>query len=230
MTLFGIDPHEHGSPNLHLVKEHLRDYAIFLSDLLRADVEFVDLNFKRVVGTGYYESANDLISNGTIYTEVFKTKKHILIDAPKKHQVCQACALRGRCLQKIEIAYPIISDGKLAGAVGISSSSATERQHIAASINLFLFLLNKTCMFLGKQLAASSELLHSMQRIDELETDLAEKIAESSSDGSIRKLVDVERVEIEKALDHFGRDTAGKQKAAKALGIGIATLYRKIND
>jgi len=225
-----LNLHEPNTPGLHLVAEHLRDYATFLSDLLRTDVEFVDLNFKRVVGTGYYESANDIISNGTIYTEVFKTEKYILIDAPKKHAVCQLCNLRGRCLQKIEIAYPIMSGGKIAGAVGISSSSATERQHIAASINLFLFILNRTCMFLGKQLAASTALLRSMQQVKEFEKDLAERIAESSSDSSIRKLADVELIEIEKALEHFGRDTAGKQKAAKALGIGIATLYRKIND
>jgi len=225
-----ISLHEHDAPNLHMVKEHLRDYAGFLSELLRADVEFVDLNYRRVVGTGFYESANDLISSGAIYAEVFRTEKYILIDDPRKHAVCQQCKLRNKCLEKIEIAHPIIANGKIAGAVGIASTSATERQHIMSSIKFLLFLLNKTCMFLGKQLAIGTALAHAVQRIERLETDLSERDAAASLPNSIRKLVDVERVEIEKALDFFGRDTAGKQKAAKALGIGIATLYRKINE
>ena len=38
----------------------------------------------------------------------------------------------------------------------------------------------------------------------------------------------MERRAIQRALAHFGADTKGKQDAAKALGIGIATLYRKL--
>ena len=34
--------------------------------------------------------------------------------------------------------------------------------------------------------------------------------------------------EIEKALRIFGDDTEGKKQAAKALGISLATLYRKL--
>jgi len=85
-------------------------------------------------------------------------------------------------------------------------------------------------MFLGKQLVVSFALLRSLQRIDELEADIAAKNAEANALGEIRKLADVELAEIEKALNFYGRDTSGKQKAAKALGIGIATLYRKINE
>nr|WP_315629476.1 sigma 54-interacting transcriptional regulator [Clostridium perfringens] len=46
----------------------------------------------------------------------------------------------------------------------------------------------------------------------------------------IRELKDIESEYINKALDLYGRDTAGKKKAAKKLGIGIATLYRKIGE
>ena len=36
--------------------------------------------------------------------------------------------------------------------------------------------------------------------------------------------------EIRKALNIYGYDTKGKKIAAKKLGIGIATLYRKIEE
>ena len=38
----------------------------------------------------------------------------------------------------------------------------------------------------------------------------------------------VEKNYIEKALKIFGRDTEGKKKIADKMGIGLTTLYRKI--
>lgn len=44
----------------------------------------------------------------------------------------------------------------------------------------------------------------------------------------IRSLREIEQAEIKKAIDYYGDSTEGKMQAAKALGIGIATLYRKL--
>lgn len=41
-------------------------------------------------------------------------------------------------------------------------------------------------------------------------------------------LKDLEKQEIQKALQLYGTDTEGKKQAAKALGISLATLYRKM--
>ena len=48
------------------------------------------------------------------------------------------------------------------------------------------------------------------------------------ADTSIRLLSDVEHEHILKAVAFYGDNTRGKQMAAKQLGIGIATLYRKL--
>ena len=40
----------------------------------------------------------------------------------------------------------------------------------------------------------------------------------------------LEEAAIKKALELFGTDSAGKQMAADKLGIGIATLYRKMKQ
>lgn len=45
----------------------------------------------------------------------------------------------------------------------------------------------------------------------------------------ILSLQEIEKTYIIKALDTFGRDVKGKKAAAKKLGLGMATLYRKIN-
>lgn len=47
---------------------------------------------------------------------------------------------------------------------------------------------------------------------------------------TIRTLKEVETDYILKALDYYGNDTKGKKAAADKLGIGIATLYRKLED
>lgn len=47
---------------------------------------------------------------------------------------------------------------------------------------------------------------------------------------SIRPLREIEREHILQAIKVYGSTTKGKQLAAKQLGIGIATLYRKLED
>lgn len=50
------------------------------------------------------------------------------------------------------------------------------------------------------------------------------------NEGAIRLLREVEQEHIMKAIAFYGDNTKGKQIAAKQLGIGIATLYRKLNE
>lgn len=53
---------------------------------------------------------------------------------------------------------------------------------------------------------------------------------EQGNEGAIRLLREVEQEHIMKAIAFYGDNTKGKQVAAKQLGIGIATLYRKLNE
>lgn len=62
-----------------------------------------------------------------------------------------------------------------------------------------------------------------------LRNDKSEIIKEKNGE-SVKTLKEIEIEHIEKVLDSCGRDTDGKKKAAKILGIGIATLYRKIGE
>lgn len=51
-----------------------------------------------------------------------------------------------------------------------------------------------------------------------------------SQNGSVPTLQEIERRAIDVALGNFGDDTLGKRQAAEALGISVATLYRKIKE
>ncbi|WP_130805280.1 sigma-54-dependent Fis family transcriptional regulator [Senegalia massiliensis] len=55
-----------------------------------------------------------------------------------------------------------------------------------------------------------------------------ENIKENTS--SIMTIKELEKIEIKKALDRYGRDNKGIEKSARVLGIGRATIYRKIKS
>ena len=56
------------------------------------------------------------------------------------------------------------------------------------------------------------------------------KLDEAAGDGLVEPLAILEKRAIERALAIYGHDSKAKNKAAKALGIGVATLYRKIKE
>ena len=57
-----------------------------------------------------------------------------------------------------------------------------------------------------------------------------EKIEYHINSSEIIPLKELEELEIKKALEMYGTNTESKKKIAKKLGIGIATLYRKIEE
>lgn len=51
-----------------------------------------------------------------------------------------------------------------------------------------------------------------------------------AAESSVTPLKELERQEIQKALRLYGNHTKGKKQAAASLGIGLATLYRKLEE
>ncbi|RXT06506.1 sigma-54-dependent Fis family transcriptional regulator [Ammoniphilus sp. CFH 90114] len=60
--------------------------------------------------------------------------------------------------------------------------------------------------------------------------DLEDGLPSSLTETDILPLRDIERLYLIKALDTFGRTLEGKKKAARALGISLATLYNKLKE
>lgn len=57
-----------------------------------------------------------------------------------------------------------------------------------------------------------------------------EEISNRKTEERILTLQELEQREIQRAIARYGNTTQGKKKAAKQLGIGLATLYRKIGE
>ncbi|MDR1045443.1 MAG: sigma 54-interacting transcriptional regulator [Candidatus Adiutrix sp.] len=56
------------------------------------------------------------------------------------------------------------------------------------------------------------------------------RLEEAAGQGLVEPLSELERRAIERALVIYGQDSKAKALAARALGIGVATLYRKIKE
>lgn len=63
-----------------------------------------------------------------------------------------------------------------------------------------------------------------------LPMDFFDHMEKEEGEGELRTLHELEQAEIRKAIKLFGDTTEGKKAAAKSLGIGLATLYRKLGD
>lgn len=69
---------------------------------------------------------------------------------------------------------------------------------------------------------------HGIINDNALPINIKKKVKKNTKGDKIRALKEIEQEEIQKAIDYFGNTTEGKIEAANALGIGIATLYRKL--
>lgn len=219
---------ESGKNELYLIDGEIAEYAQLLTETLKVDVEVVDREVNRITGTGYYENSPRVISDGVIYNEVLRTGRYIVIQNPRKHELCERCAGRDRCLDKLEIALPIIHNGRAIGAVGLVCATHEQKQRLMENIRTNIFLMTKICGFLGARVRDCERLKQHQEKIAQLERKIERGLDNGDNNIEIRHIVDLERAEIEKALKKFGSDTEGKRLAAKSLGIGIATLYRKL--
>ena len=214
---------------LMAVREKAKAYAMMIAEVLRLDVEVVDDMLVRVAGTGALKDAAPLVSDGVVYRQILLSGKPAIIHNPRKHEVCAACGLRDRCLEKLEICYPVTHDGTTVGAIGMACSSMYEKNVLMENIRTHINFIGKVCDLLGDCITANRELSAAQKENAEYRAMLA-RYAEDGYTGEVCSLEALEKREIEKALRCFGSDTRGKRLAAEALGIGVATLYRKLGN
>jgi|GEM_PF-709746 len=214
---------------LQSVREAAAAYAQMMAEVLHTDVEIVDDTLTRVTGTGVLRDNLRLVSDGVVYRQIFQTGQTAVIHNPRKNEFCVACTNRDRCLEKMEICFPISFEDKVVGAVGLVCSTNLEKNALMENIRSNLLFMGHVCDMLGVKLQEARNVI----RLEEENAALHAEIERCKKEGyksDISTLEELELSEIGKALNRFGRDTKGKKMAANALGIGMATLYRKLGS
>lgn len=115
---------------LNDIKKHLESYANAISNILKIDVEIVDENLNRIVGTGIYESkvGINIRKNGLVYLETLRTRSMQVIENPGENELCNKCIDKGKCLEKMEISYPIYYGEDTFGVIGLVCTNNNQKK------------------------------------------------------------------------------------------------------
>ncbi|MDU2489928.1 MAG: sigma 54-interacting transcriptional regulator [Clostridium celatum] len=117
---------------LNDIREYLQSYANAISNILKIDVEIVDENLNRIIGTGFYEEkvGVNIKKNGLVYSETLRTRKMQVIENPGKNKLCKKCIDKDNCFEKMEISYPIYYGEDTFGVIGLVCTSDEQKKRL----------------------------------------------------------------------------------------------------
>lgn len=182
-----------------------------IADVLKIEVEIADDSLFRVAGTGQYaDKRGQVMLDGFVYRHVLDTGNTVIIETPGYHQLCLPCPQRGRCSEDAEMASPIMLNGKPVGVIGLISFDSSQTKRLLDNRAWMLQFIAKMAELIAGNLPTASE--------------------EEGSAASALRIEQLERAAIVRALAEVSGKARSKDHAAKLLGIGRATLYRKIKE
>lgn len=188
---------------LNDIRNYIQSVCQNISTVLDVDVTVVSKDLVRISGTGIFENKiGETISDKSVYSNVLSNGKPYVINK-EIEDGCKNCIHREDCKELADICTPIKLGDEILGILGIAAF--TEEQKIK--------ILSK-----DKDL---SEFISSMSNL------ISYKLDELYKE-EIKTVEQLEKDEIEKAIKKYGSNTQEMKQVAKALDIGIATLYRKV--
>jgi transcriptional regulator with PAS, ATPase and Fis domain len=182
-----------------------------IRDVLKIEVEVVDVDMVRIASTGQSEGqCGQIMMEGFVYRHVLKTGQTVVVENPGHHELCQPCPRKGRCSEDAEIAAPIVVENKPIGVIGLVSFNPDQTSHLLENKDWLLRFIEKMAELIASTISTSAA-------ADEAATPAL-------------NLDNMERETIIKALAGVTGLARSKEKAAELLGISRATLYRKIKE
>ncbi len=127
------------------MQDSVNKYAAVISQILKVDVEIVDLNLKIIAGTGQYEKkVNQNVSDeGHIYKMVIETGTRKIIDNPREHEICLNCPSRSNCTETFDMSAPIKLNDSVIGVIGFVCNTESQKAHILENYNTFIDFLDQ---------------------------------------------------------------------------------------
>ena len=185
------------------ITNYIQSVCQNISTVLDVDVTVVSRDLIRISGTGIFESKiNEVISDNSVYSKVLSTGKPYIINRESEHS-CKTCIHNKDCKELADICAPIRLGDNILGILGIAAFTEEQKNKILSK---------------DQEL---SEFISSMSNL------ISYKLDELYKE-EIKTVEQLEKEEIEKAIKKYGSNTQEMKQVAKALNIGIATLYRKV--
>ena len=185
------------------IKNYIQSVCQNISTVLDVDVTVVSKDLVRIAGTGIFkDKIDEVISDKSAYSNVLISGEPYIINREIEHS-CKDCIHQVECKELADICTPIKLDNHNIGILGIAAFTEEQKNKI----------LSKN-QELSQFISSMSNLIS--YKLDELYKE------------EIKTVEELEKQEIEKAIKKYGSNTQGMKQVAKALDIGIATLYRKV--
>ncbi|KXZ40494.1 regulatory protein, Fis family [Alkalithermobacter thermoalcaliphilus JW-YL-7 = DSM 7308] len=183
--------------------DYIQNMCDNISKVLDLEVTLVDKSLRRIAGTGsYFSKIGEIIDENSIYSEVLKTGKCSIMHEKELNDKCKICKRKTLCEEMADVCAPIKNGNKVIGVIGLVAFNNEQRESI---------------------ISKKEELMNFIETIAKL---LYVQMNEEETE--VKTFEELEKNEIQKALKKYGTTTEGMKKAADALNIGIATLYRKV--
>ncbi|MDU4862927.1 MAG: helix-turn-helix domain-containing protein [Terrisporobacter othiniensis] len=185
------------------IKNYIQSVCQNISTVLDVDVTVVSKDLVRIAGTGIFkDKIDEKISDKSAYSNVLISGEPYTINREIEDS-CKNCIHSKDCKELADICTPIKLGNNNIGILGIAAFTEEQKNKILSKDQ-------ELCEFISSM----SNLIS--YKLDELYKE------------EIRTVEELEKEEIEKAIKKYGNNTQEMKQVAKALNIGIATLYRKV--
>ncbi|HLR34290.1 MAG TPA: sigma 54-interacting transcriptional regulator [Tissierellales bacterium] len=126
------------------IQSSVQEVAEAISTVLNVDVTIIDHDLRRIAATGIYrESIGEKIPRNCSFEGVARTKEPEFIDNPNYSQKCSSCSLKGNCAEMATIGYPMLSNGKLLGVIGLIAFNREQKEKIHSNYDSLIVFLSK---------------------------------------------------------------------------------------
>lgn len=185
------------------IKNYIQSICQNISTVLDVDVTVVSKDLVRIAGTGIFkERIDEKISDKSAYSNVLISGEPYIINREIENS-CKNCIHNKDCKELADICTPIKLGNHNIGILGIAAFTEDQKNKILSKDQ-------ELCEFISSMSNLISYKLDEMYKEE------------------IRTVEELEKQEIEKAIKKYGNNTQEMKQVAKALDIGIATLYRKV--
>lgn len=188
---------------LNDIKNYIQSVCQNISTVLDVDVTVVSKDLVRIAGTGIFkDKIDEKISDKSAYSNVLISGESCIINR-ELEDTCKNCIHNNDCKELADICTPIKLGNHNIGVLGIAAFTEEQKNKILSKDQELTEFINSMSNLIS-------------YRLDEMYKE------------EIKTVEQLEKEEIEKAIKKYGNNTQEMKQVAKALNIGIATLYRKV--
>lgn len=195
---------------LEEIKEDVRKYAEVISNVIKVDVEIVDNNMKRIIGTGIFKDRVGILNQGSVYKKVMETNEPQIIENPREHEICIDCLERDDCIEKLEISTPLIYEGETIGVIGLVCSTDEQRERILEDLDSQMQFLYQISDFICSKIYQNNE-----SKIQEERNNVLRNILNNVDKGVI-------------VLNKYNKITIVNNNAMRELGLSPKDLDKEV--